>query len=135
MKQFAFLLAIAYAMNFAFTSAFQVSCLSRSTVAAPSRRLVSMKEGKNEEPSPGWNPLKDVTDMFSNMDDVIDDFMSKRMGNGEVFYGKRKYKPSGKTDGKHNGMGLTDKRRIDGARSYRESYLEKLRRREEESSP
>lgn len=60
--------------------------------------------------------------MFNSFDDVIDDFMNKRMGNGEVFYGKRKYRPSGKvnTDGKYNGMGMTDKARIDAARQIKE---------------
>jgi hypothetical protein len=33
---------------------------------------------------------------FSIKDDVvIDDFMFKKMGNGEVFYGKKKVNPSG----------------------------------------
>ena len=70
----------------------------------------------------GFNPLKELSDMFNSFDDVIDDFMNKRMGNGEVFYGKRKYRPSGKvnTDGKYNGMGMTDKARIDAARQIKE---------------
>jgi len=73
------------------------------------------------------NPLKEVMDMFSNWDDVIDDFMFKRMGNGEVFYGKRKYKPSNRpnTEGKYNGMGMTDKMRIDIARERKEEAIER----------
>ena len=48
-------------------------------------------------------------------------------GNGEVFYGKRKYKPSGKpnTEGKYNGMGLSDKGRIDVVREVKAQFLER----------
>ena len=45
--------------------------------------------------------------MLSNLDDVVDDFYYKRMGKGEVFYGKRKYKPSGAVKGKYSGFGLS----------------------------
>ena len=59
---------------------------SRSrSVATTSLRL---RQGKNS-----WNPFKEVSDMMNNFDDVIDDFLNKRMGNGEIFYGQRKYKP------------------------------------------
>ena len=82
--------------------------------------------------------LTELGDMFSSMDDVIDDFMSKRMGNGEVFYGQRKYKPSGRpnTEGKYNGMGMSDKTKIDVTREYREerrAFLEQKKRQEEHS--
>lgn len=50
------------------------------------------------------------------------------MGNGEAFYGKRKYKPSGKVTTKYNGGGLSDYRRIEAAREFRE---ERARMREE----
>mmetsp|Transcript_29437 Transcript_29437/g.62491 ORF Transcript_29437/g.62491 Transcript_29437/m.62491 type:complete len:148 (-) Transcript_29437:202-645(-) len=66
------------------------------------------------------NPITGLVDMFSNLDDVIDDFFNKRMGNGEVFYGKRKYKPSGKVSTEYNGGGLTDWRKIEAAREFRE---------------
>jgi len=42
---------------------------------------------------------------------------------GEVFYGKRKYNPSGKVDGEYNGMGLTDKTRINIARARKAQFL------------
>ena len=88
----------------------------------------------NKEPPRSFpNPFKEVVDMFSNFDDVIDDFFYKRMGNGEVFYGKRKYKPSGRVEGQYNGMGLTDKLKIDISRERKEQFLEEKRRREEES--
>jgi hypothetical protein len=76
-----------------------------------------------------FNPIQELADMMRSMDDVIDDFMNKRMGNGELFYGKRKYKPSGKdnTDGKYNGMGMTDKARIDAARQAKESAAQRRR--------
>jgi hypothetical protein len=76
-----------------------------------------------------FNPIQELADMMRSMDDVIDDFMNKRMGNGEVFYGKRKYKPSGKenTDGTYNGMGMTDKARIEAARQAKESAAQRGR--------
>jgi hypothetical protein len=81
------------------------------------------------------DPIKEIGDMISNFDDIIDDFMFKRMGNGEVFYGKRKYKPSGRpnTAGRYNGMGISDKVKIEMAREIREErMLEKLRREKNE---
>lgn len=71
--------------------------------------------------------------MMSSFDDVVDDFVNKRMGNGEVFYGKRKYKPSGRenTSGQYNGMGMSDKTKIDMAREYREEIKAIKRLREE----
>jgi hypothetical protein len=43
-----------------------------------------------------------------------------KMGNGEVFYGKRKYKPSGKVSSEYNGGGFSDWRKIEAAREFRE---------------
>lgn len=71
------------------------------------------------------NPLQELGDMFSSMDDVIDDFFNKRMGNGEVFYGKRKYKPSGKVEGQYQGMGLTDKQRIEDTKEHKELWMQR----------
>ena len=50
-------------------------------------------------------------------------------GNGEVFYGQRKYKPSGRknTQGTYNGMGLTDSNKIKVAQMKRANYLEEKR--------
>ena len=58
----------------------------------------------------------------------MDDFFNKRMGNGEIFYGKRKYKPSGNIESDYNGGGLSDWRKIEAAREFRE---ERARLREE----
>lgn len=71
--------------------------------------------------------------MMSNFDDVIDDFLNKRMGNGEIFYGQRKYKPSGRenTTGQYNGMGISDKAKIDMARQIKEERMEMRRLREQ----
>lgn len=66
------------------------------------------------------NPLAELSDMLSNLDDVVDDFYNKRMGNGEVFYGKRKYKPSGRVAHDYNGGGLSDWRKMEAARLFRE---------------
>ena len=76
--------------------------------------------------------MKELSDMFSSMDDVLDDFFYKRMGNGEVFYGKRKYKPSGDVEGSYNGLGLTDKQRIEDATVIGMTRMEEKRRRDEE---
>jgi len=65
------------------------------------------------------NPFAEIADMFSNFDDVVDDFFNKRMGNGEVFYGKRKYKPSGSVQSDYEGYGFSDRRKIDAAREFR----------------
>lgn len=61
-----------------------------------------------------------IQEVWNNMDAIVDDFMNKRMGNGELFYGKRKFKPSGKIDGSYNGFGLSDKGRIEGVKMYKE---------------
>lgn len=71
------------------------------------------------------NPLAELADMFSNFDDVIDDFFNKRMGNGEIFYGKRKYKPSGSVESEYNGYGFSDFRKIEAAREFREERARK----------
>lgn len=75
--------------------------------------------------------------MMSNFDDVIDDFLNKRMGNGEIFYGQRKYKPSGRenTTGRYTGMGMSDKVKIDIAREYKEEQMEMRRLREQGLRP
>ena len=75
------------------------------------------------------NPFAEIADIFQNFDDVVDDFFNKRMGNGEIFYGKRKYKPSGTVDSEYNGGGFSDWRKIEAAREFRE---ERARIREEE---
>ena len=66
--------------------------------------------------------------MFENFDDVVDDFVYKRMGAGEQWYGKRKYNPSGKFDGDYQGMGRSDQFRIELARVQKEE-MEKRRQR------
>lgn len=80
-----------------------------------------------------WNPFQEVSDMMANFDDVIDDFLNKRMGNGEIFYGQRKYKPSGRenTTGQYTGMGMSDKAKIDFAREVKEQRMEMKRLREQ----
>lgn len=73
-----------------------------------------------------WNPLAEVGDFFRNLDDIAEDFLFKRMGNGEVFYGKRKYKPSTRAeenDWEYNGLGLSDHSRIEAARERKAEFL------------
>jgi hypothetical protein len=79
------------------------------------------------------NIFDDLKGMLRNFDDVIDDFVYKRMGAGEQWYGKRKYNPSGRVDGDYNGMGRSDYFRIEVARVQKEEMeLRKQRRMEEE---
>ena len=68
---------------------------------------------------------------FSTLDDVAEDFFYKRMGKGEIFYGKRKFKPSGDVDGDYNGFGLSDKLKIDMTREYKDAWLEEKQMRDE----
>jgi hypothetical protein len=74
------------------------------------------------------NPLTELVDMWQNFDDIVDDFFNKRMGNGEQFYGERKYKPSGKVTTEYNGYGFSDFRKIEAAKAFRE---ERARMKEE----
>jgi hypothetical protein len=91
--------------------------------------LLRMNNDENNSKKSG--PFQELIDIFSNFDDVVDDFFYKRMGQGEVFYGKRKYKPSGKVEGDYNGFGLSDKMKIDMTREYKEEWLEEKRMRDE----
>jgi hypothetical protein len=77
------------------------------------------------------NPFAEIAEIFQNFDDVVDDFFNKRMGNGEIFYGKRKYKPSGKVESGYEGGGFSDWRKMEAAREFRE---ERARMREEEKA-
>ncbi|GFH58611.1 hypothetical protein CTEN210_15087 [Chaetoceros tenuissimus] len=83
------------------------------------------------EESKNGGVFSGITDFFGNMDAIAEDFFYKRMGKGEIFYGKRKFKPSGEVEGDYQGMGLSDKLKIDMAREYREEWLEEKRMRDE----
>ena len=113
----------------------QASGRSRPSVALrawnPAEGLKNIFSPTAEDEETDVNPLREVGDMFSNFDAVIDDFFNKRMGNGEIFYGKRRYKPSGTVEGKYNGMGLTDRTKIDMAREYKEQVLAERKLRQE----
>ena len=108
-----------------------VVCSFAPTPNSPRSITQRLAENGNNDGG-GFNPLKELSDMFSSMDDVLDDFFYKRMGNGEVFYGKRKYKPSGDVEGSYNGLGLTDKQRIEDATVIGMTRMEEKRRRDEE---
>jgi hypothetical protein len=92
-------------------------------------RTTIILNGNNDKKWEFPNLFQEVNDMISNWDDVIDDFMFKRMGNGELFYGKRKYKPSNKPnmDGKYSGMGISDSTKIELARQRKEAMMERRR--------
>jgi hypothetical protein len=55
------------------------------------------------------------------------------LSNNYYVHRKRKSDPSGKVEGKYNGMGLTDKLRIDVARARKEAFLEEKERRRAET--
>ena len=88
--------------------------------------LYNKKKNNNNNNGP-------LSDFWRNVDDVIDDFMCKRMGNGEVFYGQRRSNPSQRpnTTGQYNGMGVSDKARIEERRLLRELRMEKLQRKQD----
>lgn len=66
---------------------------------------------------------------WKRFDDAVDDFFNKRMGNGEIFYGKRKVNPSGRVEGNYNGFGMTDKLKIDQTREFKEIWkMERMKR-------
>ena len=75
------------------------------------------------------NFFDDLKGMLSNLDDVVDDFVMKRMGAGEQWYGKRKYNPSGNFDGDYNGMGRSDFMKIEIARVQKEEMEKRKKRR------
>jgi len=92
--------------------------------------------GNKEDPSTSKpkNFLEDLKGMLSNFDDVVDDFVMKRMGAGEQWYGKRKYSPSGRVEGDYNGMGRSSHYAIEIARVQKEVLEERKQRRLEEEA-
>lgn len=115
---------VAYAMGF------------QSAKPVLHHRTTVVLHGKDDNKWELPNIFQEFNDMISNWDDVIDDFMFKRMGNGELFYGKRKYKPSNKPnmDGKYSGMGISDMTKIDIARQRKEEKMERMREQQRERS-
>ena len=88
----------------------------------------------NQEPNKPRNFLDDLKGMLQNFDDVVDDFVMKRMGAGEQWYGKRKYNPSGRIDGDYNGMGRSSHYSIEIARVQKEVLEERRQKRLEEEA-
>ena len=72
---------------------------------------------------------KKKSSFWDVVDDVVDDFVMKRMGAGEQWYGKRKNNPSGKFDGKYEGGGRSDAFQIEIAKIQREEMELKKQRR------
>ena len=107
---------------FEIAGAFVVPARSSHMHKVQRLKSLSMSKNQDESASNESNPIASFFDMFSNFDDVVDDFFYKRMGKGEIFYGKRKYKPSGDVEGNYNGFGLSDKGKIDYVREMKEEY-------------
>jgi hypothetical protein len=97
----------------------------QSTISLSMSKNNNNNGGEKEEKGSFLDGLKGI---FSNFDNVVDDFVYKRMGAGEQWYGKRKSNPSGNFDGDYNGMGQSDQLRIEIARVQKEE-MEKRRQR------
>ncbi|VEU37587.1 unnamed protein product [Pseudo-nitzschia multistriata] len=123
--------------------AHRIGQTTRAGVAATSLSFFGSGKGDEEpagieaeeEPKKPAGFFQDVVGMMTNFDAVVDDFVMKRMGAGEQFYGKRKYNPSGNVEGDYNGMGQSDLIRIEVARVQREEMeLRRQRRMEAEEA-
>jgi hypothetical protein len=117
-------------------SAFAAATQAFSPPGGPERQSTSLSmsnNNNNNNNSDGGEKeqkgvLEGLKGIFSNFDNVVDDFVYKRMGAGEQWYGKRKSNPSGNFDGDYNGMGQSDHFRIELARVQKEE-MEKRRQR------
>jgi hypothetical protein len=117
-------------------SAFAAATQAFSPPGGPERQSTSLSmsnNNNNNNNSEGGEKeqkgvLEGLKGIFSNFDNVVDDFVYKRMGAGEQWYGKRKSNPSGNFDGDYNGMGQSDHFRIELARVQKEE-MEKRRQR------
>lgn len=104
------------------------STLKFRTVRESCLEIADSKKGEGRDVKGFFGEFFDA---FNNLDGIAEDFFYKRMGKGEIFYGKRKYKPSGDVEGDYNGFGLSDKLKIDMTREYKEAWLEEKRMRDE----
>lgn len=102
------------------------------TSSRNSRSVTALPANGQEDSNKPKNFLDDIKGMFQNLDDVVDDFVMKRMGAGEQWYGKRKYNPSGRIDGDYNGMGRSSHYSIEIARVQKEVLDERRQKRLEE---
>ena len=94
-----------------------------------SRTSLSVNDKNDKNDGTPKSFLPDFKQMLANLDNVVDDFVYKRMGAGEQWYGKRKNDPSGNYDGDYNGMGRSDHFRIEIARIQKEEMELKRQRR------
>jgi hypothetical protein len=65
-------------------SPFQPAPINRSCSARCMKSEGEEQEAAAAAAKNGWDPLANLKDMFASVDEVIDDFMGKRMGNGEL---------------------------------------------------
>mmetsp|Transcript_23062 Transcript_23062/g.54730 ORF Transcript_23062/g.54730 Transcript_23062/m.54730 type:complete len:159 (-) Transcript_23062:959-1435(-) len=94
----------------------------RLTLEQTSCLYASRDEDKNGQE-------KKKRSFWDALDDVVDDFVMKRMGAGEQWYGQRKNNPSGNFDGKYEGGGRSDAFQIEIAKIQREEMELKKQRR------
>ena len=114
---------------------FASTCLGFQPTTNPHRRSFHSHR-KVEETScfrlsrnDGQNGQEKKRSFWDALDDVVDDFVMKRMGAGEQWYGKRKNNPSGRFDGKYEGGGKSDAFQIEIAKIQREEMELKKQRR------
>jgi hypothetical protein len=100
----------------------------QNTIAFSTKKKATCMRLSNQEENGTKN------NFWRKFDDAVDDFFNKRMGNGEIFYGKRKVNPSGKVEGDYNGFGMTDKLRIDQTRELKEIWLEQRQSKEDQQN-
>mmetsp|Transcript_10090 Transcript_10090/g.12354 ORF Transcript_10090/g.12354 Transcript_10090/m.12354 type:complete len:148 (+) Transcript_10090:56-499(+) len=90
------------------------------------------KQESEEEPEHIPKIEKKKFNLFSGLDDALDDFMNKRMGKGEIFYGKRKNNPSGEINGDYNGFGLSSREKIEVTQDRKDEWLAERQMRQDE---
>ena len=114
------------------TKAFSIP--QASSKASCTTTSIALANNDNDGGNKPKNVFQDLMGMFKNLDDVVDDFVYKRMGAGEQWYGKRKYDPSGNFEGNYEGAGQTDITRIEIARVQKEEMEKRKQRRLEEEA-
>ena len=73
-----------------------------------------------------------ISRFFDQLDKEMEDFMFKRLGNGEQFYGRRATRGEGEREDiePYKGFGLSDRRIIDNVREVKEERDRRRRERE-----
>lgn len=107
-----------------------VLALSFAAVASTCSAFVAPRPGTASATSLDAG-LGDLFDSVKQrIDDEANDFFYKRLGNGEVFNGKRKVNPT--QEGEYNGFGISSHQKIKEREARKEYMLEQRRAEKEE---